>query len=276
VPEGVIARAVADHRPIRRFCLFSGGNDSGVVAHRCRDGYDTLLFLDTGTALPGVVAHVQETAAWLGKPLEIVRHEGDQFRALVLGLGQDRSRPGWHPLGFPGPAQHARAYNVLKQRLIERVLRETKEGHPRSARVAFLTGVRRAESARRRGRVPVNRKGSAVFVNPLIDWSNAEMRDYRLAHGLPESDVAALVHRSGECNCGSFAAPGEAAMLRSLWPDWFEDRIGNLEREAEAAGIKYCTWGGRPPGDPGDAEPVGPLCASCENQLALEGMASAA
>jgi hypothetical protein len=101
-----------------------------------------------------------------------------------------------------------------------------------------------------------------VFVNPLIDWTDAQMRAYRVEHALPESDVAALIHRSGECNCGAFAAPGEREMLRSLWPDWFERTIASLEREAEAAGIPACRWGERPADvSAGDA---GPMCSSCE------------
>jgi 3'-phosphoadenosine 5'-phosphosulfate sulfotransferase (PAPS reductase)/FAD synthetase len=169
------------------------------------------------------------------------------------------------PFGFPGPAQHARAYTRLKERQIEAALKDTKAGQPRRSRVMFLTGVRRAESARRATRHPITRRGGAVFVNPLIDWTDTEMDTYRAGHALPESDVAALLHRSGECNCGSFAAPGEREMLRSLWPDWFERTIASLEREAEAAGIPACRWGERPPD--GLTGEVGPMCSSCELRL---------
>jgi 3'-phosphoadenosine 5'-phosphosulfate sulfotransferase (PAPS reductase)/FAD synthetase len=283
-PDELISRAHAEHKPIATFCLFSGGGDSAVLAHRCRDAYEALVFIDTGTAVPGVREHVERFAAWLDKPLRVY-DSGDAFRRMVLGnacstcdgqgwfvgdLGvrHDCARcagTGWIRLGFPGPAQHGRAYNRLKERQIERALSDAKAGHPRRARVMFLTGVRRAESARRSNRHPITRRFSAVFANPLIDWTNAQMRAYRTEHALPESDVAALIHRSGECNCGSFAAPGEREMLRSLWPDWFERTIASLEREAEAAGIPACRWGERPPD--ARASEAGPLCSSCEFQL---------
>lgn len=260
-PDELIAAARAEHKPIATFCLFSGGGDSAVLAHRCRDDYDALVFIDTGTAVPGVVEHVERFAAWLDKPLKVY-DSGDEFRRMVLGEGEERRGENWRPLGFPGPGQHGRAYNRLKERQIESVLRDAKVGRSRNSRVLFLTGVRRAESSRRSNRRPITRRFSAVFVNPLIDWTDAQMRAYRVEHSLPESDVAALIHRSGECNCGAFAAPGEREMLRSLWPDWFERTIASLEREAVAAGIPACRWGERPVDVPaGDA---GPMCSSCE------------
>lgn len=266
-PDALVARAKAEHDPIRTFCLFSGGGDSLVTAHRCREHYDELVFIDTGTAVPGVREFVEEAADWIGKPLRVLTQDFDAFRLLVLG-GTDWKGREWHVLGFPGPAQHGRAYNRLKERPLEGLLRDTKEGFPRSARVMALTGIRRAESARRAKRHPINRKGSMVFVNPLIDWTGHDMRRYRTDHGLPQSEVAALLHRSGECNCGCFADEGEREMLRALWPAWFEERIGAIEREAERLGLPCPRWGGdreQPAG------PAGELCSTCEyRQLGLE------
>jgi 3'-phosphoadenosine 5'-phosphosulfate sulfotransferase (PAPS reductase)/FAD synthetase len=266
-PDTMIAEAKQTHRPVATFCLFSGGNDSTVLAHRCRDHYDELVHIDTGTAVPGVRDFVETFADWIGKPLRIME-SGDEFRRMVLGVGEERRGPDWRPLGFPGPAQHGRCYNRLKERQIERLLREAKAGHPRYARVLHLTGLRRAESARRAQRMPITRKGSSVFANPLIDWTTEQMRAYRLDHHIPESDVAALIHRSGECNCGSFAAPGEREELQALWPDWFEATIASLEREAEAAGIRHCRWGARPEKKMAGGD-AGPLCSDCQLRLDL-------
>lgn len=254
---------------VARVCLFSGGHDSCVLAHRCRDYYDELAFIDTGTAVPGVREFVEEYAAWIDKPLRILE-AGDAWRLMVLG-GGERPRDGKPhvALGFPGPGQHGRAYTRLKERQLEQLKRDLKEGHPRNSRVLFLTGVRRAESARRAKRMPVTRVGGTVFCNPLIDWTAFDMRRYRTEHELPESDVSALIHRSGECNCGAYAQPGEREMLRDLWPNWFDRTIGSLEREAKARGIAHCEWGAGRDGD--TAEPGGPLCASCDyRQMQME------
>jgi hypothetical protein len=45
------------------------------------------------------------------------------------------------------------------------------------------------------------------------------MREYIADQALPEMGVAALLHRAGECNCGSFAAPGERRDLAVLSPE---------------------------------------------------------
>lgn len=282
-PDALIAEAKRRWRPIRTFCLFSGGGDSGVLASRCRAHYDALLYIDTGTAIPtverprivGVEDHVRAVAERLGKPL-VIRRSGDAYRTMVLGddlwwrryrnraarhrrpfsieqmIAEDReagrvasARYGYPPCGFPGPGQHGRAYSRLKERRIEEVLRETKHDRPRTAAVLFLSGIRRSESRRRSKRQPLTERGSAKFCSPLIDWDAAEMADHRERAGLESSDVAALLHRSGECNCGAFArAEEERCLMRAFWPDWWAREIEALEQEAEARGIRWCRWGG--------------------------------
>lgn len=278
-PEELIRRSRERHDPIRTFCLFSGGSDSLVVAHRCRDHYDELIHIDTGTAAPGVQDHVKRCAEDLGKPLQIREsfteeekaayreehgRELNAYRLLVLG-GVDWKGDEWEVDGFPGPSQHPRAYNRLKTRALDLLLRETKEGHPRTARVMALAGIRRDESKRRQNRPAENMRGSLVFCNPLVEWTNREMANYRAENDLRLSDVAALLHRSGECNCGCFADEGEREMLKSLWPEWFEETIGCLEREAEEMGLACPLWGGN------REQPAvrgGELCSSCDAMLA--------
>jgi 3'-phosphoadenosine 5'-phosphosulfate sulfotransferase (PAPS reductase)/FAD synthetase len=137
--------------------------------------------------------------------------------------------------------------------------------------VLFLSGIRRAESRRRAKREPINRlaRTSAVFANPLIDWTGEQMRSYRTEHRIPESPAAALLHRSGECNCGAFAkAEEERAMLKTLYPEFFA-KIEALETEAQAAGVRWCRWGGydihgNRAGGVSSQRP-GLLCESCEH-----------
>jgi 3'-phosphoadenosine 5'-phosphosulfate sulfotransferase (PAPS reductase)/FAD synthetase len=268
-PDEVIGRAKEEHKPVATWCLFSGGNDSTVLAHRCREHYDGLAFIDTGTAVPGVAEFVAAYAAWIGKPLRVM-HAGDAFRKLVLG-GTVRQNGTVEPgIGFPGPAMHSRSYFALKERQIRALLRESKVGHSRRARVLFLSGIRRAESRRRSQREPIDRlKGTAaVFANPLIDWTSEDMRRYRREHEVPESDAAALMHRSGECNCGAFASTAEErATLKLLYPEFFTS-IEQLEAEAEAQGLQWCRWGGydRNGNRATDTkrQSAGLLCESCD------------
>jgi 3'-phosphoadenosine 5'-phosphosulfate sulfotransferase (PAPS reductase)/FAD synthetase len=300
-PDELIALARHEHEPVATWCLFSGGNDSTVLAHRCREHYDGLAWIDTGTAVPGVETFVREYAAWIEKPLRILS-AGHAFRTMIIGdlvwwarfiaahdreptltieqlIARDTARVGRAsggelgqvPHGFPGPGAHGRAYNRLKERQIMALLRESKIGHPRRTRVLFLSGIRRAESRRRSKRDAINRLPgkSAVFVNPLIDWTGEDMSGYRREHDLPESSASALLHRSGECNCGAFAkADEERPMLQALYPDFFAAVIESLEREAQAAGVRWCRWGGydldgNRAGEVSRERP-GLLCESCE------------
>ena len=52
-PDDLVERAKEEHAPLRTFGLFSGGGDSMVTAHRCRDHYDELVFIDTGNGGSG-------------------------------------------------------------------------------------------------------------------------------------------------------------------------------------------------------------------------------
>lgn len=275
-PEAILAEATeCEGCPLARVCLISGGNDSTVTAHRCRDHYDELAFIDTGTALPGVRDFVIEFAKDLGKPLRVLE-SGPAYAELVLGnrlwwefarrergAGESlsdfvlRTTPlrkqgdglGNAPHGFPGPAGgHRAAYARLKERQIEELMRRLWAEHGGRGRVQLLSGARRHESRRRsmnQGTDGFRRRKSQVWVNPLNDWRNDEMAAYRREHGIPTSDVAALLHRSGECNCGAYMSTGELADVVALFPDWHREFIVPLQDAARDLGIPRYVWGER-------------------------------
>lgn len=244
--DRLLVDAIAEHDPVKVFALFSGGNDSAVLLSWARAAIghklDAAVFIDTGTALPGVSEFVERFCGDRCIPL-LTYSAGDEYQHLV------RER------GFPGPAAHRYAYVRLKERQVDVLVREHKTKY--SDRIMLLTGVRRAESTRRMGTTePVRRDGAQVWVAPLIDWTNEDMRAYRAQRGIEQSDVAALICRSGECNCGSYAAPGEREELRALFPDWFATVIAPLEAETGTV------WGERPVRE--ESAAAGPMCMSCD------------
>jgi 3'-phosphoadenosine 5'-phosphosulfate sulfotransferase (PAPS reductase)/FAD synthetase len=223
--------------------------------------FDTLVFIDTGTAVPGVREFVEHAAEWLGKPLKVYGAMPGEYRRIVLG-GADWRGVMKQGIGFPGPAQHPRCYTNLKERALEKMKADLK-GKGRKARVLALTGLRRGESERRKHRAPITRRGSLVFANPLSDWTNQDLHRYRREYDLIESDVAALLHRSGECNCGAYATPDERRDLMTFFPEWWEDFMAPIEREAKAMGLPCHTWGSSRglldlPNEPGE------LCSDCQ------------
>lgn len=257
--EPILRKAIRDNNPVKKFVLFSGGNDSTVLAHwvKSQGVLDALVHIDTGTALPGVRDFVAEFANWLEVPL-LVYEAGDAYERMVT----KSPAPGEPPLGFPGPAQHNRAYTRLKERQIEQLLRDHRA--KRGERFLLITGCRRHESRRRMGTSkPIFRKGGQVWVNPLIDWTNQDMAAYRAEHKVPQSDVAALMHRSGECNCGAYAKPGERQDIEAFYPE-FAAWIKDLECRAEEAGATNCRWGEAPVTKEDLEQDSGPMCTTCQ------------
>lgn len=273
-PDEIVARAHETrykdryNEIVARFCLFSGGSDSSVVAHRCRDAYDELVHIDTGTAIPGVQDFAREFADWLGKPLIVLQTPWQEYRRLVIG--SQTPRAGGKPdiaLGFPGPANHGTCYTRLKQRRINELMRTRKKAWSHGQRILLISGLRRAESWRRKNRpeITVTSKDPGIWCNPLIDWTAADMHDYREQEmaDAPRSEIAALLHRSGECNCGAFAPPGERELLQALFPQWWAETMGALEEEAAQAGLRVAKWGqGKLPKTP--LPDSAPMCSDCQ------------
>lgn len=233
-PWKVYTDAMVEHDPSHVFALFSGGNDSVVITHWAKRNMgkrlNAVVHIDTGTAVPGVRKFVENFCGLYELPL-LVYEAGDAYWTQV------------RKHGFPGPYGHRFAYVNLKERQLDALVREHKTHH--FDRIMLLSGVRRAESDQRMGRVvPFNRVDCTVWCSPLIDFTHGDMWDYRRQYALPESNVAALLRRSGECNCGAYAsAQQERIMLKQFWPDWWAT-VEDLEREVEAAGIEWCRWGG--------------------------------
>lgn len=245
--------------------LFSGGNDSTVLAHLFRNDVEYAAHANTTIGIEQTRDFVRNTCEEWGLPL-IERkspREQDQYRAQVL---RD---------GFPGPAWHARMFQRLKERALVQIRREL-VSNPRRERVVFLAGRRRDES-QRRAHIPISeRQGSIVWVSPLVHWTKLDLTTYRLMAGdVPVNEVSDLIHMSGECLCGSFAAPGERAEVTYWFPDVFED-IAELEAEiADRDDIpehrKTWGWGADPAKKAldGKASKSGPLCSSCDDRLQL-------
>lgn len=258
--------------------LFSGGNDSTVLAHMFRDRATHVAHANTGIGIEQTRQFVRDTARSWGLPLLEKRpREGEGYRDLVLGRCLARTGPNTgkpvYAGGFPGPAMHWLMYQRLKERSLEKIRNEIVAASHKEC-VIFLAGRRRLESQRRKSRSkaqaikPVERKGSIIWASPLHNWSALDMNAYRRKHpDVPRNEVADLLHMSGECLCGAFAEAGELDEIG----DWFPEvaaSIRALESEALAAGIPElkCRWGW----GAGKERPsrTGPLCSSCDLRFA--------
>ena len=258
--------------------LFSGGNDSTTLAHLFRREVDYAAHANTTIGIEETRDFVRNTCEEWGLPL-IERkppQESDHYRSLVLERGF--SKKGERLGGFPGPAMHFKMFARLKERALEQIQRELVT-NPRKERVVFVAGRRRDESARRNAIPAMERKGSRVYVSPLVNWTKADLNTYRLVAGdVPTNRVSDLIHMSGECLCGSFAHPGEREEVGYWFPEFLAE-IEELERllaDRDDIPEHRKTWGwGADPAKKaldGKASRTGILCSSCDDrsQAALD------
>lgn len=199
--------------------LFSGGNDSTVLAHLMRGRATHAAHANTGIGVEETRRFVRETCAAWGLPLleRGAATYGDSYRALVLDQG------------FPGPGHHFKMFQRLKERAIRRVVAEL-VGDPRKRRVVLLAGRRRTESERRASVPEFERDRSKVWISPLVNWTKPDLATYgRMMGDVPQNSVSALIHMSGECLCGSFSHVGERAEIEAWFPEAFAE-VAELER----------------------------------------------
>jgi 3'-phosphoadenosine 5'-phosphosulfate sulfotransferase (PAPS reductase)/FAD synthetase len=255
----IVAAALAEHlggRQLVATCvLFSGGNDSTVLAHLFRGQATHALHANTGIGIEATRQFVRDVCSSWGLPLieRAAPRLEDSYRAMVL---RD---------GFPGPAKHWKAYQRLKERALDAIRHDLGIAGRRKVAALWLAGRRREESERRADVPLAERDGSVVWASPLANWHKLDMNTYRLVFpDVPRNEVSDLLHMSGECLCGAFAKPGELEMIRAWYPDAAAD-IEALEREVRAAGHPdhLCHWGHGLAGRDLRAAKVGRLCSSC-------------
>lgn len=262
--EAIEAHVWSDGRMVAaKVVLFSGGNDSTTLAHLFRNDADYFAHANTTIGIEETRQFVRRVSEEFGvqlierKPPRIE----DQYRALVLDQG------------FPGPAMHFKMFTRLKERALEQIQREL-VSNPRKERVVFIAGRRRTESERRKAVPQMERKGSRVYASPLVNWTKLDLTTYRLIHrDVPRNSASDLIHMSGECLCGAFAAPNERAEI-DYWFPLALNEVRELEtllvgRDDIPAHRKTWGWGADPAKKAldGAASRSGLLCSSCDDRF---------
>lgn len=241
--------------------LFSGGNDSSVLLDlMVRTGWAShAIHANTTIGIEETRRFVRQRCADLGVPL---LEETAPASYLDLVLDQ----------GFPGPAQHFKMYQRLKDRGLRQARRRlVLDG--RKQRVLFIAGRRRLESTRRNGIPEHERVDSVIWASPLANWSKADLDAYRDRHQVPRNPVSEALGMSGECLCGAFAEPGELHRIRHHYPETAAeiDRIAEALAERNTDGripAERCQWGWGAYREGKGGHKVGPLCSSCDARQA--------
>ena len=262
----IVAAAIEQYKPVRIYAMLSGGNGSVPTVHWAMNNVPgcEVAHLNTGIGIERGRQWVRDLCKQQGWPFHEAHAPKNSYRNMVLKYG------------FPGPNGHSLMYQRLKERALWNLMRESKVGHKRSAKVLFITGIRHADSIVRTGYAgrEVNKYRGQVWANPLYWWTDEQMRDYRAASGIPPNPVAEELGMSGECGCGAYAQRGELKRWEKVDPS-FGTAIRGLEAECLARGFTW-GWEGRPPkGGYNPAQgnldlPHMPLCTNCTKSAVVQ------
>lgn len=227
--------------------LFSGGNDSTILAHLFRERVTAFGHANTQVGAEPTRQFVRDTCRrWNVPLLERVgsaQSSGYTYEDLVLRRcpsmkATARYSHVW-PGGFPGQAGHRTFFGHLKERALRLIRRELIDS-PRNQRVVFLDGRRAEESpnrarfARTRADRPWAMAGTEINVSPMLAWTKLDLNEYRRRYPeLPRNETADLLHMSMECACGCYAHEGEMNEIETWLPglaEWLHSLEWQLRR----------------------------------------------
>lgn len=200
-----ITQQAIDHfSPIAVMSAYSGGDDSVVSTHfGCTNFSSGVVHCRTGIGIQKTYDHVHavcEKNRWslleyFAKPegkrayakvrnasgkLERIPCDGSVFPGGQWTDGATSYEEYVLNFGFPGPAQHGRMFQRLKQRGLNAMRRDLKRGHKKSDCILVISGIRGDESAIRAGyKRAVQKDGSLVWVNPFYWKTAADFEAYR-------------------------------------------------------------------------------------------------
>ena len=237
----------------RFYVLYSGGQDSGCIAHYIAENYPdkfkAVLHADTGVSLKQTRQFVHDYCAEQGWPLIITKAPnrkrghgmfGDSFTFEEFVLED----------GFPGPHNHRHVMGFLKYFGWREFMIKTLDRDGPGA--CFISGVRKKESTvrnkfRQYTKKKINKDGRLVFVLPFLFKNGVQTSRYFFEYGLKKSPAYELGFGiSGECLCGAFADPWERLLIQRNDPELYEYLV-NLEekvkREGTALAKHNVKWG---------------------------------
>jgi len=211
----------------RHVSLCSGGTDSVAATHYALTNglADEVVFLNTRTAPEDAHSAIDATIEWLeswtdahGWPFS-VSAAPQSFAEITAEHGA------------PGPRNHFLMYRRLKDRAIDAVRRAT------DGELHCWTGIRRWESdTRMRVAESDGERGDGRWFwhAPIVDWTDADVREYLSEHDLEPAPVVDAIGRSADCWCGCFGDRTELVDLEAAGFAAHADWLRNLPTPDDA------------------------------------------
>jgi thioredoxin-dependent adenylylsulfate APS reductase len=157
--------------------------------------------LDTGRLPDETYRMIETVRERYGIAAEIVQPDPAEVRDLIAPHGPD--------LFYESVDARRRCCEVRKVRPLERKLATLR---------AWATGIRRDQSPTRAGTPKVELDAVPVKINPLADWTAAQVEEYTRLNRVPEHPLYARGYASIGCApCTRPIAPGEDARAGRWW-----------------------------------------------------------
>lgn len=257
------SRAIYDEaytlgRPYATVLMVSGGDDSLTAAHAALVlglPITHILHGVTGTGIPDTTEFVRRIAPLLA-PRYLEADAGRNYEEYVLRKG----------FFGRGDNAHSLAYHTLKSNPFRAAVSKNIRRNHHKFRVLLINGARTDESGRRSRNIPepIRRDGNTqnYWVNLIHHWTKRECLDFLADQGVERNPVTLLMHRSGECLCGTMQSQGtreEAAFWFPRWGQWLED----LERRVRERGHTH-GWGENTGRKCRAIKGEQPLCHDCQ------------
>ncbi len=200
---GVLARAVTEHAPVV-FANSLGAEDMVLTDLIDRHGLNVAMFsLDTGRLPQETYDLMQQVRARYGAALQVYVPDTDLLEEYVAQHGAN---------GFYDSVEaRKRCCHVRKVEPLRRAL---------AGKGAWVTGMRR-EQAVTRGSLAVSAfdaDNGLQKLNPLLEWSNAEVWAYIRANDVPYNKLHDRFYPSIGCApCTRAITPGEDLRAGRWW-----------------------------------------------------------
>ena len=234
----ILQQAHAEYKPYATVVMFSGGTDSLAALHavlRMGEKIDYVMHVHTATGLPETLEYVRRYVEKLGIPY-LEPSAGTAYEDYVLRKG----------FFGRGERAHTFAYHILKRQRMRAGLATIRQGK-RGRNILLVNGGRRQESQNRMVTMkePIKKDGSNIWVNVINEWTKFDCMDFIHDEKLEVNPVSALLHRSGECMCGTMQSHEERKEAAFWFPEWGK-WLDNLEQQVNANG-HWWGWGDATP-----------------------------